>query len=303
MPRTKEKLKVVVILGPTSSGKTELAIQLAKKFNGVIISADSRQIYKKLDIATAKPNSEQLAEVRHYMIDIIEPDDHFSLKLYQQTAYNLLNNIAQQNRKRTKKILPFLVGGTGLYIQSIVEGYKIPGVEPDLALREKLDNLTIKELKEKLLKLSPNSQVDLGNKRRLIRAIEIFLQRGENIKEKVQPNDFEFLQIGIDIPREELNKKIEAKVEEMYKAGLIKETKHLIEQGYDFKLPALSSLGYNYIKDYINHKTSLRKALELMKNKTKQYAKRQMTWFKRDKRTHWIKGQEQAEKLIKEFIN
>lgn len=298
----KTKPKVVVIVGPTSSGKTELSLKLAKKFNGIIISADSRQIYKEMDIATAKTTKAEQQGIPHYMIDIIKPNENFSLMLYQNTVYNLLQKITKHNFKNNQPILPFIVGGTGLYVQSIVEGYQIPHAVPDQKLRMELENLPLEKLATRLKKLDLKTKVDLKNKRRVIRAIEVLSTFGKADKVKKQSPDFDFLQIGIKLPRETLYQRIERKVEEMHKRGLVKETKKLLSAGYDFSEPALSALGYKYIRDYLKHKITLKSALELMKRDTKRFAKRQLTWFKRNKKIHWIETYSEAERLIQTFL-
>jgi len=190
------KQKVVVIVGPTSSGKTELSLKLAKKFNGIIISADSRQIYKDMDIATAKIKKTKQQNIPHYMIDIVKPDEEFTLSLYQKTVLNLLNSIARNNFKKTKKVLPFIVGGTGLYIKSIIDGYKIPNIPPNKKLRDNLNKKTKEELIKKLNKLKPNHNIDISNKRRTIRALEVLNSKSDLVLESSPPN-FDFLQIGI----------------------------------------------------------------------------------------------------------
>ncbi|MBU1083090.1 tRNA (adenosine(37)-N6)-dimethylallyltransferase MiaA [Patescibacteria group bacterium] len=298
----KTKPKVIVIVGPTSSGKTELSLKLAKKFNGVIISADSRQIYKEMDIATAKTTRDQQQGIPHYMIDIIQPNEEFSLMFYQNTVYNLLNKITKSNLRNKQATIPFIVGGTGLYVQAIVEGYKIPHAEPNQQLREKLNNLSLEKLIIKLKKFDPKTTVDLKNKRRVIRAIEILSTLGSTSKIKRQAPAFDFLQIGIKLPRETLYQRIEKKVEEMYKHGLVKETKKLLSAGYDFSEPAFSALGYKHIRDYIKNKITLKAALELMKKDTKHFAKRQLTWFKKNKKIHWIESYPEAESLIQNFL-
>lgn len=295
----KEKLKIIVIVGPTSSGKTDLSLRLAKKFNGIIISADSRQIYKGLDIATAKTTKEQQQGIPHYMIDIINPDDDFNVQLYQDTVYNFLNSIS--SKKRGKIILPFIVGGTGLYIKSIVDGYKMPRVKANKILRAELEKLSTDKLARRLKKLDPKTKVDLKNKRRIIRAIEVILALGKTVSQTEKPN-FEFLQIAINLPKKELQEHIERKVDQMYKEGLVKETKKLIDNEYDFDSPGLSSLGYKHIRNYLKHKITLKKALKSIKQDTKRYAKRQVTWFKKDKRIHWINNYKEAEKLVQDFI-
>ncbi len=293
--------KVVVILGPTSSGKTELSLKLAKKFNGVIISADSRQVYRDMDIATAKIKKSEQQKIPHYMLDIINPDEEFTLPLYQKTVLTLLSSIAKNNLKKPKKIIPFIVGGTGLYIKSIVDGYKIPTIPPDKILRDKLNKESLDNLVKKLIKLDKNTAVDITNKRRVIRAIE--LNMAGVIKLKSEPPNLDFLQIGILVSKEKLNQKIENKVEVMYKEGLVKETKALLNKDYDINLPAMSALGYKHIYKYIKNKTTLKQALKLIKQDSKKYAKRQMTWFKKDKRIKWVTTEKEAEKLIQKFLS
>jgi len=297
----RKKLKVVVIVGPTASGKTELSLKLAKKFNGVIISADSRQIYKDMDIATAKIKKEDRQNIPHYMIDIVNPDEDFTLSSYQKTVYNLLDSIAKNNLKKTKKTIPFIVGGTGLYIKSVVDGYIIPHVPPNQQLRKQLEKLAIDKLVAKLMKLDSDTIIDISNKRRVIRAIEIVNAIGKTTS-KLQVPDYDFLQIGIDLSKNNLNKKIEDRVNKMYQAGLVKETQKLIDKGYDINSPALSALGYKHIYTYLKKKITLKQALELMKRDTKRFAKRQLTWFKKDKRIHWVKSYPEIEQLIQNFL-
>ncbi len=297
----KSKPKVIVILGPTSSGKTEMSIKLAKQWNGVIISADSRQFYRGMDIATAKTTKEQRGGIPHYMIDIANPDQDFNLSLYQTTVYNLLHTINRWNWLRPRKVVPFIVGGTGLYIQAIVDGYQLPRIAPDLKLREIAEKKSITTLARELKKLDPKTTVDLKNKRRMVRAIEV-LKSGGKLEKKFTPPNFDFLQIGIRRPPNELNQRIHQKIHQMQDSGVVKETKALIEKGYDFNKPAFSALGYQHIRDYLKGKFSLAKALELMESDTKKFAKRQMTWFKRDERIHWVSTLKEAEGLIADFL-
>ena len=307
--------KAIVIVGPTSSGKTELSLRLAKKFNGVIISADSRQIYKEMDVATAKTTRDQQRGIPHYMIDIINPDEEFNLVHYQSTVNNLLRSIAEDNLKRSQPIIPFIVGGTGLYIKAIIDGYQLPAVPPNPALRTHLEQFSTEELAQQLKQLDPATKVDLHNKRRLVRALEIFKTRqapayaphareqaGQERPAPLQPLDYDFLQIGISRPRPEIKQRIVDKITEMYKHGLVKETKKLLARGYDFTKPAFSAHGYRHIRDYLQHKITLREALSRMGQDTSRYAKRQMTWFKADPRIHWIQSPIEAEKLIATFL-
>jgi len=278
-----------------------MSVKLAKQFNGVIISADSRQFYKELNIATAKTTKDQQGGIPHYMIDIANPTQDFNLSLYQTTVYNLLNTINRWNWIRPKKTLPFIVGGTGLYIQAIVDGYRLPQVAPNPQLRSKLEAMSLADLVAKLNQLDPKSTVDLKNKRRVIRAIEILTGTGK-LERKAKPPNFDFLLIGVNRDTADLHRRIHQKIQEMYKQGVVKETKGLLEKGYDFSQPAFSALGYHHLRDYIKGRITLKQALEKMETDTKKFAKRQMTWFKRDKRVHWVSRLNEAEELIKNFL-
>jgi len=293
--------KAIVIVGPTSSGKTELSLRLAKKFKGVIISADSRQLYKDMDIATAKTTHNQQQGIPHYMIDILKPNENFNLSHYQNTVNNLLKSIAEDNLKRSQPVIPFIVGGTGLYVKAIVDGYQLPAVPPDFNLRIQLEQSSITDLADQLKQLDPATKVDLHNKRRIIRALEI-LQNRQGSPASLRPLNYDFLQIGISRPRPEIKQRIVEKIAEMYKNGLVKETKKLLAKGYDFTKPAFSAHGYRHIRDYLQHKITLHEALSRMQQDTQRYAKRQMTWFKKDSRIHWVDSPAAAEKLIIAFL-
>jgi tRNA dimethylallyltransferase len=297
----KSKPKAVVILGPTSSGKTEMSIKLAKQFNGVIISADSRQFYRGLNIATAKTTKDQQGGIPHYMIDIANPDQDFNLSLYQTTVYNLLNTINRWNWIRPKKVLPMIVGGTGLYIQAIVDGYQLPRVAPNPSLRTELETAALPDLVKRLKKLDPRSTVDLKNKRRVVRAIEVLTSAGK-FKRQAKPPNFDFLLIGIERDTLELHRRIHQKILAMQAQGIVKETKALLEKGYDFNQPAFSALGYHHLKDYLKGRLTLKQALEQMESDTKKFAKRQMTWFRKDKRVHWVRTLKETEQLITNFL-
>jgi len=303
---------LIVILGPTASGKTALSIALAKNFNGEIVSADSRQIYRGMDIGTAKPPRNEKLKMKnekfdcviietipHYMIDICDPDEEFTLQHYKQTAIGIIKDIQSRGK------LPFLVGGTGLYISAVVDNLEIPEVSPNQALRQKLETKSNKELFQDLKRVDPLSAetIDRNNKRRLVRALEVCIVTGRPFssqRNKGKPL-FDALQIGISFPKEELYKKIDERVDEQFETGLEDEVKGLKEK-YGCRVPAMSGIGYHEMCEYSEGKFTFEEAVRKIKSNTKKYAKRQMVWFKRDPRIHWITKQSEAEKLIKAFL-
>jgi tRNA dimethylallyltransferase len=305
--------KLIVILGPTASGKSKLALKLAKKINGEVVSADSRQIYGGMDIGTAKIEFTRTQEhkntrtifhpktaegIPHHMIDIVNPDEEYTLAQYKKQAIKVIKNI----QKRGK--MPFLVGGTGLYIQVIVDNLQIPKVPPNKALRSRLKNKSNEELLAKLKKLDPEStkQIDPHNKRRLIRAIEVCKVTGQAFSQQIKKGEplFDVLQIGIKVPREELYKRINLRVEKMIRMGLVEEVKKLTKT-YSFDLPSMSGIGYKEIIMYLQGKIGWDEAKELIKRNTRRYARRQMTWFRGDRRIKWVEGYKEGERLVKNF--
>ena len=291
--------KLIVILGPTASGKTDLAVFLAKKLKSEVVSADSRQIYKEMDIGTAKVTKKEMTGVPHYLIDIIPPNKTFTLAQYKIRTIKIIKDI--QRRGKT----PFLVGGTGLYIKAVVENLQIPKVAPNPALREKLEKKTNEELLKDLAKLDPQAAetIDRKNKRRLVRALEVCILSGKPfsaLKIKGKPM-FEVLQLGISVPRKTLYRRINQRVERQIKDGLIDEVKNLSRK-YGWNLPSLSGIGYKEFKPYFEEKITLREAKKNLKQNTRQYARRQMTWFRKDKSIQWIKNAKEANRLIKKFL-
>ncbi len=290
--------KLITILGPTASGKSDLAVKLCKKFDGEIISADSRQIYKEMNIGTAKITKEEMSNIPHYMIDIVKPDNNFTLAQFQKKTIKIIKDIQRRNK------LPFLVGGTGLYIQSIVDNLKIPETKPNKKLRNRLEKLTNQELVNKLKKLDPQALkiIDIKNKRRLIRALEICLLTKKPFSEQRKKNKpiFDILQIGLKLDTRNLEQKISQRTKKMIRSGLIEENKKLLKK-YGSKPYSMSGIGYQEVILYLKNKITLEEVKELIKIHTRQYAKRQITWFKRDKKIKWIKNYSQAEKLIQLF--
>jgi len=295
--------KLIVILGPTASGKTSLSLKLAKKINGEIVSADSRQTYRELNIGTAKPTRKQLKQIKHYLINIKNPNQRYTVSQYKKEAIKAINKIIKSGK------VPFLVGGTGLYIKSLTDNLEIPEVKPDWKLRNKLEseikNKGLKSVYDKLIELDPEAAyiIDKNNPRRVIRALEIALKTKKPFsqqRKKGQPL-FDFLEIGLNPGDKKLIKIIDERTNEMIKNGLIKEVRKLIKK-YNKKLHTFDAIGYREIIDYLDKKTSIKEALEKIKKNTWHFAKRQITWFKKDNQIHWIKNQTEAEKLIKNFL-
>ncbi len=290
---------LVVILGPTASGKSELAIKLAKEFRGEIVSADSRQIYQEMDVGTGKLTKKQMTGFPHHLINLVKPNQEFTLAQYKKLAIKTIKDIQKRNK------LPFLVGGTGLYIQAVIDNLAIPQAKPNKKLRNKLEKLTNQKLLSQLKKIDPltASTIDPHNKRRLVRALEVCLLTKKPFSEQRKKGQslFNVLQIGLGLNKKTLHKKIDQRVEQMIKMGLIEETKKLVRK-YSFNLPAMSGIGYQEVSQHLQGKISPERAKELIKLHTRQYARRQMTWFKRDQRIKWIKNYSQAEKLIRDFL-
>ena len=288
------KPKLIVVLGSTATGKTGLAIKLAKQFNGEIVSADSRQIYKEMAIGTAKPTKKETKAIPHYLIDFLLPNKDFNVALYKNKALKAIDKIQEKGK------IPFLVGGTGLYISSIVNNIDFPKVKPNKKLRNQLEKKTAEQLFEIYKKLDPKGAkvIDKNNKRRLVRAIEVSKITKKPYWSQRQKKEslFEVLQIGIKLSKNELEKRISKRTDKMFKSGLEKEVKKLTKK-YK-KSPLLSTIGYAEWFEY-KDKNKVKKAIKLH---TIQFTKRQMTWFKKDKTINWIKNYSQAENLIKRFL-
>lgn len=297
-------MKLIVITGPTASGKTALSLKLAKKLNAEIISADSRQVYRGLDIGTAKPTKKQLKAVFHHLINIKKPNQNYTLGQYKKDALNAASKVINSGK------IPMLVGGTGLYISAIVNNLDIPAVKPDKHLRKKLEKMIRRHgayyAFGKLTALDPEAAyiVDPRNPRRIIRALEIALiskKPFSSSAHKKGPPLFDFLILGLDIPPEKLKNRIEKRVETMVKAGLVKEVKNLIKKYGKRRVP-FDAIGYREIIDYLDKKITLREAIEQIKRNTRRFARRQMTWFRRLP-VVWIKNQKQADKAIAKFLS
>lgn len=296
--------KIIVILGPTASGKSDLAVKLAKKFNGEVISADSRQVYRGMDLGTGKITKKEMQGVPHHLLDVASPKTKFDVVKYKKLADKAIEDILERGK------LPIICGGTGFYIQAIVDNIVFPEVASDPELRKKLEKQPIEKLLQTLKKLDPArfKTVDQKNKRRVIRAIEISMTLGKVPKLKSNPK-YDALQIGIDINKETLKKNIEKRLEKRLKRGMIAEVKKLhhppVGGGVSWKKLIEFGLEYKFIALYLQGNSPRRTKQEMvnqLKSAIWQYAKRQMTWFKKDTRINWVDNKLEAEKIIKKFI-
>ena len=284
---------LVVILGPTAVGKTDLAIQLAERLGGEIISADSRLLYRGMDIGTAKPTPEQRQQVPHYLIDVADPDQVWSLTLFQRAAKKAIKDIHSRFR------LPFLVGGTGQYIRAIVADWQIPEIKPNFLLRKTLENWAEETgadgLHARLASIDPDaaSKIEYRNLRRTIRALEVIFLSGKPFSEQRQigKSPYSNIQIGLNMPRGELYARIDARIDTMLAAGFVAEVETLLSKGYSPDLPTFSAIGYQEIIDHLLGNTSLEEALTIIKRRTRQFVRRQANWFKEDDpNIHWFQS-------------
>ena len=297
--RKNEENRIIVILGPTASGKSELAVNLAKKFGGEIISADSRQVYKGMNIGTGKITKKEMQGIPHYLLDVTSPRRKFTVAQYKKLALEAINKAFKKNK------IPILCGGTGFYIQAVIDGITIPEVMPDWLLRTRLNKQTTEELFEKLKRLDPQraKTIDKKNKRRLIRALEIVIKTKKTIPPlQKQPLPYPVLMIGVKKEKAELKKLIKKRLLKRLAQGMIEEIKKLRKSGVSWKRLEEFGLEYRYIAQFLQKKTTHEEMVERLQKAIEDYARRQMTWFKKDKRIYWIKKQPQAEKLVKEFL-
>jgi tRNA dimethylallyltransferase len=298
-------IPLVVILGPTGVGKSEIAIQLAERFNGEIVSADSRLFYRGMDIGTAKPTVEDRLRVPHYLIDVADPDEIWNLGIFQREANRAIREIYINHH------LPFLVGGTGQFIHSIIEGWCIPSVEPNARLREVLTqwakNIGPEELHNKLAILDPLAAIviDPSNERRTIRALEVIFSTGNRFSEQKKRGLILYnpLVLGLTCPRSELYLRIDERISRMMKSGFVEEVRRLLDHGYSPKLPTLTAIGYAEIVSYIQGELSLDEAIVIMKRRTRIFIRRQANWFKENNsQIHWFQTGTTILKDIGELI-
>ncbi|MFN8413087.1 MAG: tRNA (adenosine(37)-N6)-dimethylallyltransferase MiaA [Anaerolineales bacterium] len=292
---TSSKLPLILIVGPTAVGKTELAILLAEKMKGEIISADSRLFYRGMDLGTAKPSQEEMARVPHHLIDIVNPDETLSLAVFQQRAQAIISEIHAKNN------LPFLVGGTGQYIRAVTEGWAPPEVVPNEALRIVLEKMKeehdIYWLHDKLKILDPLSaeKIDARNYRRTIRALEVIFTTGRKFSEQRGQGDppYHLISIGLTRPREELYQRVDERIDSMFANGLMDEVKGLLSRGYTPDLPSMSAIGYRECVRVIQGELTIEQAKVEMKRITRVFVRRQGNWFKEsDPQIKWFNPSE-----------
>lgn len=306
--------KVIAIVGPTASGKTDWSLRLAHKYNGEIISADSRQVYKKMDIGTAKPEGEwrwnagwnglrhtyYVDDIPHHLMDFLDPGKQFTAAEFRDRSIKYIK-LAQKNEH-----IPFVVGGTGLYLSALINNLYIPRVLPNKKLRESLEEKSKEELRQLLNTLDPKSAetIDPHNKRRMIRALEVCIFTGIPFSEQQNKGEpmFQFLQIGPELPRDQLYARIEQRVDDMIRLGLVKEVEALMKQKYSWNLPSMSGVGYRQLREFLEKTKTLEESVENLKRDTRHFARRQLTWFRRDKNIHWCKSYEEAEALVDKFL-
>lgn len=302
--------KLIVILGPTASGKTAWGVELAKIFNGDVISADSRQIYQKMTIGTAKPRGEWrwdglgrsyfVEGIRHHLVDFLNPGKTFSAAEFRDQAVKYIKTAHKNGR------IPMIVGGTGLYISALVDNFIIPAVEPNPKLRQSLQEKSATELFELLERMDTQTAavIDRNNKRRLIRALEVCIMTGESFfgqQKKGEPL-FDILEIGIDVDRDLLHTRINDRSDKMTADGLVQEIEVLLKQKYSWVLPSMNGIGYRQFQGFFKGEIDLARATELLKYDTWHYARRQLTWFRRDKRINWVKSTSEAKELVEAFL-
>lgn len=300
--------RLIAIVGPTGAGKSRLALQLAQAFNGEIVGADSRQVYRHMDIGTAKPSREELALVRHHLVDIINPNEAFSLAQFQELARQAITDIGRRHRPA------LLVGGSGLYVWSVLESWGIPKVPPVPELRQRLEAKAAKFGRDKLYheleQIDPAaaSKIDRQNVRRIIRALEIQQSAGTPRGQHPSPPLYESLIIGLTADRGELYRRIDSRVDEMIKQGLVGEVKRLLATGCTPDLPAMSGIGYRQIIQFLEGELTLEAAVQQIKFESHRFVRHQYNWFKlKDDRIRWfdVGGDILPEitRLVKEFTD
>lgn len=287
------KKNIVIVAGPTASGKTACGIEIAKRLNGEIISADSMQIYKHMDIGSAKPTLEEMNGIPHHMIDVVSPDEEFSVALFRELSGKFIDDISSRGK------LPIIVGGTGLYINSITYPLDFTNVAYDLEYREHLEKLAIEKgnqyIHEMLKDIDYESyeRIHPNNTKRVIRALEVYKNTGKPIslyQKESQKRDIDYnvAYIGLTMDRAKLYDRINKRVDKMFDMNLVGEVKNLLKMGYNKNMNSMQGIGYKEVIDYINGLYTLTEVKDIIKQSSRRYAKRQLTWFRRESRIHWV---------------
>lgn len=314
MPSSKfnesSKPPLVVILGPTAVGKTEISIQLATRLDGEIVSADSRLFYRGMDLGTAKPTLEEQARAPHHLIDVTEPDQMWGLAEFQSAARQAIHAIQDRGR------LPFLVGGTGQYVRAVTEAWQIPQAKPDDRLRQALEHWAASVgsdgLHARLAVIDPQAaeQIDYRNLRRTVRALEVVFSTGKRFSEQRRKGDspYQLFLLGLTRPRDELYARVDARIDSMFDRGLIEEVQALLQQGYDPSLPPFSAIGYAEAIACVQGRMTIEQAKVSVKRRTRQFVRRQANWFKpEDPQIHWfsagLTGLDEIETAIRFWLD
>ena len=298
------KPKVIVICGPTASGKTSLSIELAKKINGEIISSDSMQIYKDMNIGTAKPTIEEMQGIKHYLIDFVQPDKRYSVAEFKRDAEKAIEEILKKDK------VPIIVGGTGLYVDSLIYGIEYQNIIFDERYRNELEERVQKEGLDKLYneakQIDPQAveKISQNDKKRILRILEIYKATGKNKTEQEKESrknevKYDYKVFALNMEREKLYERINKRIDIMIEQGLIEEVEKLLKKYKEFPT-AMQGLGYKEVVEFLQGKTTKEEMIEKLKMETRRYAKRQITWFKKNKQTIWIEPHE-LQKILNEF--
>ena len=293
---------VYVIGGPTASGKSKLAVELAKKVNGEIISADSMQIYKEMNIGTAKVNKEEMQGVQHYLVDFVSPDERYSVSNFKKDAEKAIEEILEKGKT------PIVVGGTGLYIDSLIYGIEFQNEEVDLEYREKLNKIAdekgLESLYKKAQEIDPEAmkKISINDRKRIIRVLEIYHKTGktkteQELQSRKNEVKYEYKVFAITMDREKLYERIEKRVDSMIEQGLIEEVKQILNKYHTFPT-AMQGLGYKEVVEYLEGSCTKEEMIEKIKKETRHYAKRQLTWFRKNKETIWLDGEKSTDENV-----
>jgi len=298
-------LPLILIVGPTAVGKTELAIQLAQRLNGEIVSADSRLFYRGMDIGTAKPSAAELAQARHHLIDVANPDETWSLAVFQEAAREAINDIHSHGK------LPLLVGGTGQYIRAVTQGWTPPEVRPDPRLRSALEALVHEHGiywlhdKLKILDAPAAEKIDARNVRRSIRALEVIFTTGKpfSTQRGVSDSPYRLIGVGLKRPRPELYERVDKRIENMFENGLLNEVQNLLKKGYTADLPTMSAIGYRECVAVLRGEMTLEQAKTQIKRTTRIFVRRQGNWFKEDDpEIRWFEMGQETLKDVEDYL-